>query len=95
MGDETNIMQQSDHDTLIRVHSQLQSLTDEIRNSNSNTLKVIADHEARIRSLENTLEISKGTSTGVNNNRRTVIEIIGVIAAAVSAYATFMLGKAH
>jgi hypothetical protein len=58
-------------------------------------LKVIADHEARIRSLENTLEISKGTSTGVNNNRRTVIEIIGVIAAAVSAYATFMLGKAH
>lgn len=45
-------MQQADHDTLIRLETLLTSLVAEMRQSNSDLTKMLADHEARIRAIE-------------------------------------------
>jgi hypothetical protein len=83
----------SDHDTLIRVETKLESLTAEIRNSNINIQNSVTDHETRIRSLENASEVNKGVTAGSGNNRRTLLEITGTLAAIITAVATYMVAK--
>lgn len=88
-------MTPDDHDTLIRVHSLLEALTSEVRASNTNMNQLIADHEARIRALEKTVELARGKTNGALSNRRTIIETLGVVISATIAFLTYHLGKIH
>lgn len=45
-------LQQSDHDTLVRVEAKMDNTTDEIKRLSNDISKYVGDHETRIRILE-------------------------------------------
>lgn len=92
---ELAAMQRADHDVLITLKTTLDLWIAEARQNRSMDTTTIADHEARLRALENKNEVDKGTLRNAANTRRTAIEIITVIALVVTAYATYLLGKSH
>jgi len=45
-------LQQADHDTLVRVETLMQGITQDLKKMNDDNSKVLADHETRLRVLE-------------------------------------------
>lgn len=80
-------LQRDDHDTLIRVETKLEGLTAEIRDGNNNMKAMIADHELRIRVLENDKEQQAGVSSGTDKVRSTIFAIAGLLVGALSVWA--------
>lgn len=90
---EFSKLQREDHDVTIRIDEQLRGFIQENRQTNANTTKTLADHEARIIVLERKDEVDKGIKVERNTNKRNIIEIITVAALIISAVGTWALSR--
>lgn len=61
--DSQDVLQRSDHDTLIRVEAKMDNLSTDVKIMGDGVMKSIADHEKRIHDLENVV----AQSDPVNN----------------------------
>ena len=85
----------ADHDVLIELRADVKNLNTNITSYMTSSTQTLADHEHRITSLEKSSEVNEGKSESRTDTRRNVLEIAGVIAAIISAYATYLLGHHH
>jgi hypothetical protein len=86
-------LQRLDHDTLIRVETVLNSLIIELRQTNATAVAAVADHEARIRVLEKVSDTFSANGTNSDKGRAFVFTVLGVFAAGLTAYATYLSGR--
>lgn len=75
---------QTDHDLLIRIDQQMTDLKRKVDDLGDGTLKKINELEARVRSLENTGNISQGDSKGISSVWKMIIGGMGIIIAILS-----------
>lgn len=78
--DQLTKLQQADHDVLIGVKVTLDSFVSESRQNRADDTSRFADHEVRLRALETSIEVNKGTDTTKNDSKRTMIEVFGLMA---------------
>lgn len=71
----------NDHDLLIRVSTQVESLTHEIRAYNTNFAAQVADHETRLRVQEQETQKTQGAQRSQRNYLNFVVAIGGLIVA--------------
>jgi len=81
-----------DHDLLIEVRADLKNLNLNVVNSITTANKSINDHEARLRLLETGQEVSRGTLATSKDNKRTLIEVISLIIAAITMLILYQTG---
>lgn len=87
--DWTNL-QFDDHTTLIRVETKMDSLTNELRQTNAASLATSSDHEARLRVLEVDRDRNLGSQTGTDRVKNTLFAVIGICVGIITAYATYV-----
>lgn len=79
-----NPLTTNDHDLLIRVSTQVEGLTHEIRAYNTSITSQLADHEARLRVQESETQKTQGAQRFQRNYLNTVV-VLGTIVLAVVA----------
>lgn len=75
MEDKSTQLSQHDHDLLIKVSTQLESLTGEVRTYSQTIATQLADHENRIRVVEN----EQAQSKGGQRNTRWIVVVVGFL----------------
>lgn len=82
----------SDHDVLIELRSDVKNLNANVTQYISTSSQTLTDHEHRLTVLEKDAEVNKGKTESRTNTWRTLLEVVGVLAAVISAYGAYLLG---
>lgn len=70
---------QTDHDLLITLIANVNSMRDEMRSNNTQFSTQVSDHEARIRLLERGADTAKGMSSGSKSVISAAFLVVGVV----------------
>lgn len=93
LDDTLEKLQRADHDVLIGIRVTLDGFITEYKQNRINDATRYADHEARIRALETVIEVNKGTQNTITNNRRTWLEIVGLVLSAALIIVSYSSGN--
>lgn len=75
---------QTDHDLLIQLNVNVQTMRDEMRQNTQQVSGQVTDHETRLRVLEQNSNSMQGASTGRKDMSGTVKWVIGTLIAFVA-----------
>lgn len=100
-------MQQTDHDTLIRVETKIENLILEVKQANSDINSRLIDHEGRIRSIEAVHERTDPAGTvqrvdnldawknGLQSNWKLIVILISFISGLVGFVGSWLAILSH
>lgn len=74
MNSDAQKIQSLDHDTLIRVETKMDGIVSDIKEMKDGTSKTLADHELRIQSIEDIVQITSPLET-VKDFRKLQLEV--------------------
>jgi hypothetical protein len=86
-------LQRADHDTLLRVETRIEGLTNEIRQQSTIVTAATTDHEARLRVLERVNEANSGSVSGVDKAKNLALAMLTVGLAMLSIYVVWRTRK--